>query len=275
MSNPMKKIIIKSQDEFDKIKRVNVDEEVIFESKTIQINCVLEVFGILRLTGEIKSSWNNQYIITRESSQAHLETRGSSQAHLETRESSQAHLVTRGSSQAHLETRDSSQAHLVTWDSSQIKKLLLFGFSVVSIPFDFKFSFKKSKNAKIQRYRFIDNFFEREGIKKTKKVILFKRVSKDFKTQEDIPNETLWAIDSTVEHKEWKPESDECGAGKFHAVSRPYFGDEFRSTQGDKYVAIEIKIEDLYEWKKPEYPHKIGFRAGKVLYECDRYGNKI
>ena len=38
MSNPMKKIIIKSQDEFDKIKRVNVDEEVIFESKTIQIN---------------------------------------------------------------------------------------------------------------------------------------------------------------------------------------------------------------------------------------------
>src|SRR3990167_410219 len=123
MSNPMKKIIIKSQDEFDKIKRVNVDEEVIFESKTIQINCVLEVFGILRLTGEIKSSWNNQYIITRESSQAHLETRGSSQAHLETRDSSQAHLVTQGSSQAHLETRDSSQAHLVTWDSSQAQPI--------------------------------------------------------------------------------------------------------------------------------------------------------
>ena len=34
--------------------------------------------------------------------------------------------------------------------------------------------------------------------------------------------------------------------------------------------------KDLYEWKtSPQYPYKIGFREGEILYECDRWGEKI
>lgn len=96
------------------------------------------------------------------------------------------------------------------------------------------------------------------------------------KTQEGISNETLWGIGTTIEHPDWSPESSECGEGKFHAVSRPYFADEFRDGKGDKYIAIRIAAKDLYEWKdNPDYLHKIGFRACKVLYECDKFGRKI
>src|SRR3990167_2255941 len=66
----------------------------------------------------------------------------------------------------------------------------------------------------------------------------------------------------------------ECGEGKFHACSRPYFCDEFRNNNGDKYIAIEIKKDDLYAWPNPVYPHKIAFREGKVLYECDKFGKE-
>ena len=39
---------------------------------------------------------------------------------------------------------------------------------------------------------------------------------------------------------------------------------------------MSIKLEDLHEWKKnPKYPHKIAFRSGTVLYECDRLGREI
>jgi len=56
----------------------------------------------------------------------------------------------------------------------------------------------------------------------------------------------------------------------------PYFGDEFRSNAGDKYIAIEVPIKDTFEWTdNPQYPHKIAFRTGKVLFECDKKGNKI
>jgi hypothetical protein len=78
-----------------------------------------------------------------------------------------------------------------------------------------------------------------------------------------------------VTHPAWNPTLSECGEGKFHACSRPYFADEFRSIMNDKYIAIKIKIDDLYEWENPEYPHKIAFREGTVLYECDKYGRKI
>ena len=119
-------------------------------------------------------------------------------------------------------------------------------------------------------------WFERNAVEEKPKVVLYKRVSKDFKTQEGMKNETLWALDSKVTHPDWKPTSGECGEGKFHACSRPYFCDEFRHAQGDRYIAIEIKSKDLHEWKdSPEYPHKIGFREGKVLYECDRMGRRL
>jgi hypothetical protein len=105
-------------------------------------------------------------------------------------------------------------------------------------------------------------------------VILFKRVSEDWKTQEGTQNETIWPIGHSISHPKWDPTGFECGEGKFHACSRPYFCDEFRSTKGDKYIAIRISVKDLHAWPNPDYPHKIAFKAGEVLYEVDRFGKK-
>jgi hypothetical protein len=115
-----------------------------------------------------------------------------------------------------------------------------------------------------------------QAIEPEASVVLFKKVSKDYKTQENTANETLWAVGSTLEHPAWGPDKEECSGGKFHACSRPYFCDEFRSTDGDRYVAIQIAKKDLYAWPtNPKYPHKVAFRRGTVLYECDRHGNKL
>jgi hypothetical protein len=113
------------------------------------------------------------------------------------------------------------------------------------------------------------------GIEETDPVILFKRVSKDWLTQEGTANETKWAIGLTVTHPNWSPLKAECGPGKFHACSRPYFCDEFRSNEGDHYIAIQIKANDLHAWDNGEYPNKIAFRECVVLHECDRYGARL
>ena len=106
--------------------------------------------------------------------------------------------------------------------------------------------------------------------------VLFKRVSHDFKTQENKPNETLWAVGLTLDHPNWSPKTQECGGGKFHACPSPWFCDEFRSEVGDKYVAIKIAKKDLFLWtENPTYPHKIAFRKGIVMYECDLNGVEI
>ena len=116
-------------------------------------------------------------------------------------------------------------------------------------------------------------YLEREGVPiKDEIVMLYKKVSHEFKTQEGTPNETLWQIGSIVTHPKWDPSKEECGIDKFHACSRPYFCDDFRKQNGDRYIAVEIKVEDLYEWLAPLYPHKIAFREGKVLYEVAWFG---
>jgi hypothetical protein len=120
------------------------------------------------------------------------------------------------------------------------------------------------------------DWLEKEGVSiASETAIIFKRVSADFKTQEKTANETLWAVGSTVTHHNWTPNEKECGEGKFHACSRPYFCDEFRSGDGDKYIAIRCKVSDMKAWPGAMYPHKIAFRSGVVLYECDRFGDKI
>jgi hypothetical protein len=106
--------------------------------------------------------------------------------------------------------------------------------------------------------------------------ILFKRVSKDYKTQEGQPYETSWKVGTTLTHPKWNPEEEECGAGKFHACAKPSWCDKFRSKKGDKYIAIEVYIKDLFEWKNgPSYPQKIAFRECKVLFECDKVGRRL
>jgi hypothetical protein len=170
---------------------------------------------------------------------------------------------------------------VVAWGQALVRcfspliKLAMHGFSILSIPINIDLKFKYEKTCIIQRYD-IPKFLDREGIgEKQKSVILFKRVSSDFKTQEQTKNETPWTVGSTVTHPDWNPTKSECGEGKLHACSRPYFCDEFRSARGDKYVAIKIKVEDLYEWPNADYPHKIAFREGKVLYQCDRFGKEV
>ena len=138
---------------------------------------------------------------------------------------------------------------------------------------------KKSENATIIKPKpvaDVDGWLEEQCIEQEENgVVLFLRVSSDFKTQENTPNETLWALDSTVEHKNWKPDDYECGPGTFWACSRPYDCDEFRSNEGDRYIAVKVAVKDLSVWlKNPSYPRKIDFRKGTVLYECDWLGKK-
>ena len=138
---------------------------------------------------------------------------------------------------------------------------------------------KKSKTATIIRPtqpKNTSDWLNNEAVKQTKSsVVLFKRVSSDWKTQEGKRNETVWIIGTTLTHSNWSPKDSECGPEKFHACSHPYFCDEFRSKKDDKYIAIKIAIEDLYMWPNANYHHKIAFRSGKVLYQCDRFGKKI
>ncbi len=160
--------------------------------------------------------------------------------------------------------------------SGYVKKIALYGFAVAIISATITVNIeKKSDHCYIQVTRDL-GWFERNAVEQTPVVILYKRVSKDYKTQEDTENETLWAIGSHVTHPKWNPENEECGEGKFHACSRPYFCNEFRNKPGDRYVAVSIKLEDLHEWTNNiKYPYKIAFREADVLYECDKLGKKV
>jgi hypothetical protein len=160
--------------------------------------------------------------------------------------------------------------------SGYLKNIVLYGFAVAIVSSTITVNIeKKSEYCHVQIVKYL-GWFENNGIEKTPTVTLYKKVSKDFKTQENTKNETLWLTGSTVEHPAWNPNNGECGEGKFHACSRPYFCDEFRNNKGDRYIAISINLEDLYEWKdSPSYPHKISFRRGTILYECDKFERKL
>jgi hypothetical protein len=102
-------------------------------------------------------------------------------------------------------------------------------------------------------------------------VILYKRVSSDFKTQEGTDHETTWRINRIMEHPNWNPTKEECGAGKFHACAFPFWCDQYRSKKGDRYIAIKVNVKDLYEWPtNPSHPIKIAFRKCKVMAEVKR-----
>ena len=316
----MKTVYIKSQEEFNRIKKVESEEEFIIQCE-VRIGFILEVFGKIRFEFKTDCSWlENRFIRARENSSVVAWGNSSVVA----RENSSvvawenSSVVARGNSSVEawgnssvvarenssvvawgnssVEARENSSvvawgnssveargnSSVVAWGNSSvrlftaIKKLLLYGFSVCFKPFDLKFKIeKKSKHVCIQKIKPLD-WFERNALEKKQEIILYKKVSKDFKTQEGTSNETLWIIGSIVICKNWHPKDSECGVGKFHACSRPYFCDEFRNVVGDRYIAVEIDLKDVYEWKKnPQYPHKIGFRQGKVLFECDKFGKKI
>ena len=249
-------IIINTQEEFDKLTEVKKEDEVIVECE-VKINSIFQVFGKILFKRKTDcNKWQDRYIVARDNSS--VEAWGNSS------------VVAWGNSS--VEARDNSLIRLF----SNLSKIVLNGFSVLFKDISIKAKIKvKSKNVKIQTIKELP-FLKRDGVEvKDNKVILYKRVSKDFKTQENTKNETIWKIGETLEVNNWNPKENECGEGKFHACSKPYFCDEFRSNRDDKYIAIEIDKKDLYEWKKPEYPHKIAFRKGKVLMEVNKFGKEI
>jgi hypothetical protein len=242
--------------------------------------------------------WESSSAVLRESSRAVL--RESSRAVL--RESSRAVLWESSSA----ELWESSSAELwesssaVLWESSSAElwesssaeafststlhiksdfaSAVLMGFCVAFLIANKAKIKKQSKTATIikpVKKSGANGWLEENGIKDEPSVVLFKRVSADFKTQENTENETLWTLEETLNHPSWSPKEAECGGGKYHACSRPYFCDEFRSNDGCKYIAIKILKRDLYAWPNAEYHHKIAFRKGTVLYECDRFGDKL
>jgi hypothetical protein len=219
-------------------------------------------------------AWDNSNVVARDNS--NVEARDNS--NVEAWDNSNvvawgnSNVVARGNS------------NVVAWGNvgihihSEFSTVLLFSFAVAWLCGKGTKAKKKSKTATIikpVRKSGTAGWLEAEAVKPEKAVVLFKRVSSDFKTQEHTNNETLWKIGETLTHPSWSPKDEECGRGKFHACSRPYFCDQFRSVSGDKYIAIEIERKDLYAWPNPDYPHKIAFRKGTVLYQCDKFGKEI
>ena len=232
----MKTVIVKNQAEWDKLP-AKFDEWTIIEIRSNADTWVT-----------IRSVPESSRVVARESSS----------------------VVARGSSR--VEAWGSVAVHV----QNDSVTATLFAFAVAFAHAKGKIT-KKSKTATIIRPTVkagVPGWLENQGIDNKAKVILFKRVSKDWKTQEGTSNETIWMPGTMLTHSAWEPESGECGEGKFHACSTAYFCDDFRDKPDDRYVEIEIAQKDLHAWPNPQYPHKIAFRAGKVLHEVDKWGDK-
>ena len=248
----MKEIIVTNQDEIDALP-ASFDEytRIIIKSTTTSRLVVREARENSSVEARENSSveaWENSSVVARENSS----------------------VVARGNSS--VEARENVVVRVF---SNYLKKVVLYGFAVAFVVATITVKIeKKSEYCHVQIVKDL-GWFERNAVEQTPVVILYKKVSKDFKTQEGTKNETIWTIGTTLTVPNWNPVS-ECGPGKFHACSRPYFCDEFRNEKGDRYIAVSIKLEDLHEWKNtPQYPHKISFRTGTVLYECDKFGKEI
>ena len=274
----LEKIIIRSQEEFDKITEIKADQEVTTECE-LRLNYKLSVFGKLLLKCKLNCSWNGRYVVAWENSSVVARENSSVVAWENSSVVAWGNSSVVARENSSVEARENSS--VVAWGNSIIRafssslKLVLNGFSILSLSSSLNLKFKKSKNVVVQKYS-PSPYLDREGVHVSRGyALLFKKVSSDFKTQENQKNETSWPPGKTVTHPYWNPIVEECGEGKFHACSRPYFCDEFREIKGDRYIAIKIKTSDLHEWKNGNYPHKIAFREGKVLYECDKFGKKL
>ena len=254
---------VHNQAELDKAVKAAVDGD--------EIRIVEDDGGWMKLTG------CSSHVEARGSS--HVEARGS--AHVEARDSSHvvawdtSHVEARGS--VHVVAWDS--AHVVAWDSAHVEARE-FAVAVSRAISAVIVAKSPTAHAIVSIYecaKTVADWLSRNGLTaKRGKVILYKRVSKDFLTQEGSQNESRWTIGTTMALNEWNPTASECGPGKFHACSHAYFCDEFRNKAGDRYIAVEVAIKDIHLWTEdPQYPHKLSFRRGKVLYECDMYGERI
>jgi len=276
-------MIISTQEQLDKSKIIKDDKTVYIRSKNnlilndngyfvVQGDSHVVVLGDSRVEARDNSrveARDNSRVVACENS--HVEAWDTS--HVEAWDTSR--VDARDSSS--IDAWDNSSivagdnSHVEAGDNSSVRinakiTLSLNGFAVLFKPTELKFKFKKSNTSLVQDYPSQD--LSVNGIKKNKNIILYKRVTQDYKTNEG--NETTWKIGSTVTHP------NECRGGKFHACSKPYFCDEFHFDSGDKYIALEVALKDTYVWtNNPYFPNKIAFKRAKVLYEVNEYGDKL
>jgi len=219
-------------------------------------------------------AWGNSHVVARENS--HIEAWENS--HVVARENSHIEAWENSHVEAWGNSHIEAWGNVAVWGYSDNATILLYVFAVCWKLAKAKIT-KKSKTSTIitsKQKPGMAGWLETNAVKDAKTIIVYKRVSKNFYTQEDNKrNKTLWKVGTTLTHPAWKPKGNECGEDKYHACSRAYFCDEFRSNHDDRYVAIQVAKKDCYAWDKPQYPYKIAFRKGTVLYECDRYGKKI
>ena len=181
-----------------------------------------------------------------------------------------------------VEARENSS--VVAWGNSLIRaysataSIVLFAASMCMKHCDTEVQIK-SPHAVVTkatpRMATIQDWIEQHGLEVVDgHCIVFKRVSKDWKTQEGTKNETTWAPGTSLEHLAWNPVA-ECGPGKFHACARAFFCNEFRSAPDDRYVAIRVPVSEMHFFPDYTYEHKVSFRACAVLWECNRHGKKL
>jgi hypothetical protein len=164
----------------------------------------------------------------------------------------------------------SSDVHIILW-AYAVAWLLRKAKDVVT----------KSTTAQVitpERKLGVPGWMENEGVEEVDgRVTLYKRVSHDLKTQEGTEYETIWQLGEVVDNP--KPALDltsrEGGPGKFHACSTTYFCNEFRSTPGDRYIAVEVAVADMHVWPDADYPHKAAFSKCRVIGEVDRMGRAL
>ena len=247
----MKTVIVKTQSEWDILPKSYTDHTI------IEIRCKLEI--IVRITPDSSTVTAYDSSTVRACDSSTVTAYGSS--------------TVRACGSSTVTAYDSSTVRA----ESAISIITLFAFSVAFVKLNMKVLIK-SKNATVITVRppkTATEWLDFHGVEHSKEAVLFKRVSHDFKTQEKTSNETTWSIGSVLEHPNWGPSLEECGAGKFHACHHPSACDMYRVSTGDKYVAIKIDVNAMFVWKDdPQHPNKIAFRKGTVLYECDVNGNK-
>ena len=95
--------------------------------------------------------------------------------------------------------------------SEYVKEVALYGFAVAIISSAITVNIEKSLSTatskSLETWKLVR---ERNAVKKRlETVILYKRVSRDWKTQENTANETLWLVGSHVTHPQM--ESQKCG----------------------------------------------------------------
>ena len=217
-------------------------------SKTGKWFCVTSGVWVARDSSYVVAR-DSSYVVARDSS--HVEAWDSS--HVEAWDSS--HVVARGSS--HVVARGSS--HVVAWDSSTCAKrseLVDAHGNVI----DFT-KYPKTVKEWLDKYK----IKEKDG-----NVILYKGTNENYKTQKD----TTWIIGKTTIALDWSDtENIECGYG-LHFCHHPVCCEQFMEVK--HYLACEIQIKDIRIYNnRPEYPDKIRAMSAKVLYECDRWGEKL